>query len=82
MNEVLKKLQGFDLAKFQEELGKLGFKVPVSYTHLDVYKRQSKFGKPGQAPENLTATMSQPGACLLYTSYTNRYTNNLEVELL
>jgi hypothetical protein len=27
MNEVLKKLQGFDLAKFQEELGKLGFKV-------------------------------------------------------
>lgn len=27
MNEVLKKLQGFDLAKFQKELGKLGFKV-------------------------------------------------------
>ena len=27
MNDVLKKIQGFDLAKFQEELGKLGFKV-------------------------------------------------------
>ena len=39
MNEVLKKLQGFDLANWA-----------------------SKFGKPGQAPENLTATMSQPGA--------------------
>ena len=46
MNEVLKKLQGFDLAKFQKELGKLGFKV-----------REAR-----AAPENLTATMSQPGA--------------------
>lgn len=27
MNSVLKKMQGFDLSKFQEELGKLGFKV-------------------------------------------------------
>ena len=27
MNSVLKKMQGFDLTKFQEELGKLGFKV-------------------------------------------------------
>ena len=27
MNSVLKKMQGFDLTKFQEELGKLGFKI-------------------------------------------------------
>ena len=27
MDGVLKRMQGFDLAKFQEELGKLGFKV-------------------------------------------------------
>ena len=44
---------------------------PVSYTHLALIlpnsKRNlvnwaSKSGKPGQAPENLTATMLQPGA--------------------
>ena len=46
MDGVLKKMQGFDFTKFKEELGKRGFKVR----------------KPGQAPGNLTATMSQPEA--------------------
>ena len=46
MNEVLKKLQGFDLPNSKRNL--------VNWA--------SKSGNPGQAPENLTATMLQPGA--------------------
>ena len=46
MDGVLKKMQGFDFTKFKEELG----------------REVLKSGKPGQAPGNLTATMSQPEA--------------------
>ena len=48
-------------------------KIPVSYTHLDVYKRQVVCGVPAQPipdalDRGMTVDQDQFGACLLYTS--------------
>ncbi|WP_141755343.1 hypothetical protein [Burkholderia plantarii] len=46
--------------------------TPVSYTHLDVYKRQLRGRSPGQSrrPDRHAAVLrrSRAHACLLYTS--------------
>ena len=46
--------------------------VPVSYTHLDVYKRQKEMGWNWQhkvkTTNSKTASSAQPKPCLLYTS--------------
>ena len=43
-SEVAEKLVGTSLKKLNEDLWVIG-KGPVSYTHLDVYKRQEKSSK-------------------------------------
>ena len=42
--------------------------TPVSYTHLDVYKRQGLCFAPGSSFAPGSPTLASPFSCLLYTS--------------
>ena len=67
----------FDIYDLDEEFMALSYDTPVSYTHLDVYKRQAVEGahKTEQRAEDVYHYMkyhrkskAQRKRCLLYTS--------------
>ena len=55
-----------ELARNLDEYGRLAHALPVSYTHLDVYKRQIQIDPAGLRPYFFASTEPRPNRVLLF----------------